>query len=59
MLQFDVCCKAIDQNFDCSFDRYAILYCYIIWTQHYEPHQSLSSAFMNNSIVLESIAKVL
>ena len=24
-LQFDVCCKAIDQNFDCGCDRYAIL----------------------------------
>ena len=25
MLQFDVCYKAIDQNFDCRCDRYAIL----------------------------------
>ena len=25
MLQFDVCCKAIDQNFDSGCDRYAIL----------------------------------
>ena len=25
MLQFDVCCKAIDQNFDCGCDRCAIL----------------------------------
>ena len=25
MLQFDVCCKAIDQNFDCGCDHYAIL----------------------------------
>ena len=25
MLQFDVCCKAIEQNFDCGFDRCAIL----------------------------------
>ena len=24
MLQFDVCCKGIDQNFDCGCDRYAI-----------------------------------
>ena len=24
-LQFDVCCKAIGQNFDCGCDRYAIL----------------------------------
>ena len=23
-LQFDVCCKAIGQNFDCGCDRYAI-----------------------------------
>ena len=23
--QFDVCCKAIDQNFDCGCDRCAIL----------------------------------
>ena len=26
MLQFDVCCKAIDQNFDCGCDRCAILH---------------------------------
>ena len=26
MLQFDVCCKAIDQNFDSGCDRYAILH---------------------------------
>ena len=25
VLQFDVCCKAIDQNFDCGCDRCAIL----------------------------------
>ena len=25
MLQFDGCCKAIDQNFDCGCDRCAIL----------------------------------
>ena len=25
MLQFDVCCKDIDQNFDCGCDRCAIL----------------------------------
>jgi len=25
VLQFDVCCKGIDQNFDCGCDRYAIL----------------------------------
>ena len=25
MLQFDVCCKAIDQNFDCGCDRCIIL----------------------------------
>ena len=25
MLQFDVCCKAIDQKFDCGCDRCAIL----------------------------------
>ena len=25
MFQFDVCCKAIDQNFDCGCDRCAIL----------------------------------
>ena len=25
MLQFDVCCKAIDQNFDCGCDRCATL----------------------------------
>ena len=25
MLQFDVCCKAIDQNFNCGCDRCAIL----------------------------------
>ena len=24
-LQFDVCCQAIDQNFHCGGDRYAIL----------------------------------
>ena len=24
-LQFHVCCKVIDQNFDCGCDRYAIL----------------------------------
>ena len=26
MLQFDVCCKAIGQNFDSGCDRYAILH---------------------------------
>ena len=26
MLQFDVCCKGIDQNFDRGCDRYAILH---------------------------------
>ena len=25
MLQFDLCCMAIDQNFDCGCDRCAIL----------------------------------
>ena len=25
MLQFDVCCKAIDQNFNCGCDGYPIL----------------------------------
>ena len=26
VLQFDVCCKAIDQNFDCGCDSYTILH---------------------------------
>ena len=29
-LHFDVCCKAIDRNFNCGSDHYII---YIIWTQ--------------------------
>ena len=27
-LQFDVCCKAIDQKFDYGCDGYTILHCY-------------------------------
>ena len=33
VLQFDVCCEAIDQNFNCGCDRYAILHLYSLDSQ--------------------------
>ena len=30
VLQFDVCCKAIDQNFDCGCDCYTTLHLYLL-----------------------------
>ena len=36
VLQFDVCCKGTDQNFNCGCDRYTILHSYIVLTHYYQ-----------------------
>ena len=42
MLQFDMCCKGIDQNFDCGCDCYAILCLDSLYVETKRVHEQVS-----------------